>query len=135
MHQYLTFGSCLPRIFIYFNCLFVFVVFFNNSFIFFATDVNFFSVVSLAFIIFFYSFNIFCFESTCALSTFSFKSARLFFVCLLFLWVFDYSLAHEWDTNILTPKNVYHIYLLIQNHLDYPLKKHTKNLRIFLDFW
>ena len=82
----------------------------------------------------FYSFKIFCFESTCSLSNFSFKSARLFFFCLLVLRVFDYSLAHEWDNRILTTKDVYHICLLIQNHHRLPIKEIYQKLKNILQF-
>ena len=36
------------------------------------------------------------------------------------LWFFYFSLTHEWENRILTSRNLYHVCLLIKNHLDYP---------------
>ena len=44
----------------------------------------------------------------------------------LFDCLFDFSLTHEWENRTLTSKNLYHIFLLIKNALDYPFFSHQR---------
>ena len=44
----------------------------------------------------------------------------------LFDCLFDFSLTHEWENRTLTSKNLYHIFLLIKNPLDYPFFSHQR---------